>query len=388
MLTTGIADKVLRSIYLDVVTENINTQTHPFYNMISSGSENVVGKDIVAPCRFGINGGIGCGSEDGILPNSSPTAYIELKAALINMFGNLEISDKVLRASANSSGAIINVLNTELESLINAAKFNFARMLHQDSNGILTKVATHSVPTGNYVAVKTTKHLTEGMVVDFYKNLMPVANGTGFKVTYVDRDANAIKLDKAPPSGLDATVELVVQNSYGREMFGLPYLFDTTIATLYGLLRSSNTHLLPVKTSATSLDCDTIQRCLDTIEEKSGGGIDFIITSYEMRRKYFNTLLESRTNIDFFNLDGGFKTIRYNGIPVFCDKFCADNAMYFLNSEDFKLHQLGEWNWLESESGNVLRPLDNKPAYAATLVKYANIICSRPMNQCKLTLTA
>lgn len=78
---------------------------------------------------------------------------------------------------------------------------------------------------------------------------------------------------------------------------------------------------------------------------------------------------------------GGFKALSYNGIPIVADRFCPKNTMYFLNTNDFALHQLCDWQWLADEDGKILRQVPGKPVYTATLVKYADLICSRPCGQ-------
>lgn len=84
------------------------------------------------------------------------------------------------------------------------------------------------------------------------------------------------------------------------------------------------------------------------------------------------------------NLDGGYKALSYAGVPFVADRFVADGTVYLLNSEDFKLHQLCDWRWLEGESGSVLHQIPGKASYSATLVKYADLLCARPMGQAKL----
>ncbi|MBR5226924.1 MAG: hypothetical protein IKV69_02485, partial [Clostridia bacterium] len=49
------------------------------------------------------------------------------------------------------------------------------------------------------------------------------------------------------------------------------------------------------------------------------------------------------------------------------------------------MHQLCDWKWLESEDGRVIKQTLNKPTYQATLVKYADLICDRPLAQAKLS---
>ena len=87
------------------------------------------------------------------------------------------------------------------------------------------------------------------------------------------------------------------------------------------------------------------------------------------------------------NLDGGFKALSYSGIPFVADRFVDDKTMYLLNTSDFKLHQLCDWRWIEGEGGTVLHQVANKAVYTATLVKYADLLCERPMGQAKITFS-
>ena len=85
------------------------------------------------------------------------------------------------------------------------------------------------------------------------------------------------------------------------------------------------------------------------------------------------------------NLDGGFTTITHNGIPVVADRFVDEGEMYLLNTDDFTMHELCDWQWLEGENGRILRQNADQPTYSATLVKYAELICDKPCGQAKLT---
>lgn len=130
-----------------------------------------------------------------------------------------------------------------------------------------------------------------------------------------------------------------------------------------------------------------IQDAIDSIEETSGDAVDFIVASYNVRKQYVEHLSQTRINVDYLTLDGGYKALSYSGIPFVADRFVADGDMYLLNSADFKLHQLCDWRWLEGESGSVLHQVPGKACYSATLVKYADMLCERPMAQAKLTFT-
>ncbi|MBQ9791097.1 MAG: phage major capsid protein, partial [Clostridia bacterium] len=79
------------------------------------------------------------------------------------------------------------------------------------------------------------------------------------------------------------------------------------------------------------------------------------------------------------------KAISYNGIPVIADRFVPEDTMYLLNTKDFELHQLCDWQWLEGNDGKIIKQKEGYPTYTATLVKYADLICDKPNGQAKLS---
>ena len=113
--------------------------------------------------------------------------------------------------------------------------------------------------------------------------------------------------------------------------------------------------------------------------------IDFITCSSAVRRAYQEYLGAYRRNVDIAVLEGGFKTISHNGIPVVADRFVEDDTMYLLNTKDFCLHQLCDWQWLVGEDGRILKQNQGFPTYSATLVKYAELICNKPCGQAKIS---
>ena len=385
MVTLTSADSVLKSAYLDAVCEQLNMRTNPFYAAIQKGSEEICGTEAIVPCRYGINGGIGAGTETGDLPSAGGNNYVRLACDLRNIYGTVEISDKALRAGSRSAGALVNVLNEEMEGLLESAKFNFARMLWQDGTGKLATIGKDATTT--VFPVDDTRNLAEGMLVDVMSGT--TVSASGVKIKAINRANKTVTVEKAVATAPSENNFLTVQQSYNREIFGLPYVFSTTQSKFYNHMRSAVGYLLPQTTTATQpLSTALMQTMLDDIEVSSGNDINMILTGYDVRRKYLAYLETSRTNVDYMNLDGGFKSLAYNGIPVVADRFCPDASMYFVNTDDFKLVQLADWQWIEGENGSVLTQLGKTPSYIGTLVKYANLLCRRPMGQAVLTSIA
>ena len=385
MVTISNADKALKTFYLGVLADQLNVGVNPFLAKIGQTGADVWGKEVKKLAPYGINGGIGSGEETDALPMSGGNNYAQFTLTLKNLYGKIEISDKAVRASQNSAGAFVNLLNAEMDGLLKASKFNFGRMLYGDGSGLLGTTVANAGGGNDCFTVDSIKALMEGMTIDVY-NASNVKDNTlsGARIVAIDRDAKTVKISASASAPVGAGYKIYVQGSKNNEITGLEAVFGDS-ASIYGLNRADYSFLRPyVKNVSGKVTSGAIQSAIDVIEEVSGGAVDFIVGSFDVRRQYVDFLSENRTNLDYMNLDGGYKALSYAGVPFVADRFVADGTMYLLNSEDFKLHQLCDWRWLEGENGSVLHQIPGKASYSATLVKYADLLCARPMGQAKL----
>ncbi len=381
MVTLSNAENALKTIYLGAVTELLNTKVNPLLGKIEQSSVDVWGKEVRTAARVGINGGIGAGDETGALPSAYGSNYVQFVSTLKNLYGQIEISDKAIRASADGRGAFTDLLNAELESLLSASKFNLGRMLYGDGSGKLCVVG--AVSSGFY-PVDDTRNLIEGMVVDVY-----AAAGTltcaGLRISYVDRDNKKIKFASEPSATIAASSVMYVQGSKDKEITGLGALFDSS-KTLYGLTRASYPFLTPyAQSDVGEIDEIKIQKAIDRLEYNANSTVNYIAVAADVKYAYQQYMKQFKSNVEVMELEGGYKTLSYNGIPFVYDRFIESGAMYLLDTTAFKLHQLCDWRYLENENGKILRQTQGKPTYTATLVKYCDLICSRPNGQAKLT---
>ena len=383
MITLQSADNALKSFYLNAVTEALNVKVNPLMARFQQTSANVVGKDVKKAVRVGFSGGIGAGTETGSLPSASANDYTQLTASLKNLYGTIEISDKAIRASANNEGAFVNLLNDEMEALIKTASFNFGRMLFGDGTGMIAEVKS---VMGDAVAVDTVAGIVEGMVVNFCDcDGVPHLSGATRKVIGVDRSQKFVFFDgdDLPSSGLPiGDTFLCLQGSANKELTGLGAIFSEK--NLYGVDRSI-TLMRPYQAEVEGgLAEYHIQKAIDTIEETSGESVDFIVCSWGVRRALLQYYQDKQIMLPSVEIEGGFKAISFNGIPVVADRFCPAGTMYLLNTKHFKIHQLCDWQWLEGEDGKILKQVPGKPVYTATLVKYAELMCENPSAQGRL----
>jgi hypothetical protein len=170
-----------------------------------------------------------------------------------------------------------------------------------------------------------------------------------------------------------------LQGSYGNELTGLAAIFSED--DLYGMDRSTTLMIPYIEEDVGDFSESAVQKAMDTIEEASGDKVNFIVCSWGVRRAMLEYYKQNQVTLPTVEIDGGFKALSFNGIPVVVDRFCPEGTMYLLNTDYFKIHQLCDWQWLEGEDGKILKQVPGKPVYTATLVKYAELMCEKPSAQ-------
>jgi len=379
MVTLTSAENALKTVYLGAVTDLLNVKSNPLLSKIEQTTSDVWGKEIRKAAKYGLNGGIGAGDEDGNLPTPHSSEYVQFVSTLKNLYGQIEISDKAIRASEDGRGVFTDLLNSELEDLLKASKFNLGRMLYGDGTGRLGVFKTTDV---NPCTVSNIQNFTEGLIVDIYSNT-GVLSDSGLIIKEVDRANSTITFNREP-SSVSINYGIYVQGSKDKEITGLGAIFGS--GNLYGLSREDYKFLTPYsKNVASQLDETMIQEAIDYLDINAGSTVDFLACSADVKYAYQEYMAQYKRNIEMTEINGGFKTMAYNGIPLVYDRFVPEKTLYLLDTSAFHLHQLCDWRFLESENGKILRQTQGKPTYTATLVKYCDLICDKPNGQGRLT---
>ena len=375
MITIANADAALKDYYLDAVSAQLNGEVSPFFNAITKTSENVFGKDVKLAIAKGTMAGVVAGAEDGELPSPRSNRYYGVTLPLKNIYGTIEISDKAMRASGDTSGAFVNLLNAEMEGLVAGAKANFARMLYGDGNGLICTVT--SKKSDHQLAVNSAKSYFVGLKVKIGAT-SPIET----EITAVDVAGKTITVSASLTSATFSGGEKVtIQGAEGNEIIGLAGIFDGT--SLYGYTKSEEAYFSPYvkNVTATQLAESDIVDVIDSLEESNDGKVNMILCSHKVRKSIAALMSASRRIVNTAEIAAGYSSIIINDVPVYADKFCPDDRIYFVNTDDFSLNQLCDWAWLEDEGGRILKQVAGKAAYSATLVKYAELVCKRPCAQ-------
>ncbi|MCL2587471.1 MAG: phage major capsid protein, partial [Firmicutes bacterium] len=108
--------------------------TNPFLTMIGKNTKTIAEKDIIVPIRYGNEGSVAAGPEDGPLPTSTEK-IAEINVPLKNIFGSFQITDKAIKAAQNSPGAFASLIGGEMKNLVATAQANLNRMVYGNGTG-------------------------------------------------------------------------------------------------------------------------------------------------------------------------------------------------------------------------------------------------------------
>lgn len=376
MITLSNADAALKEYYLDAVSGQLNDGISPFFSAIEKSAAYVSGKNARCALVKGDMNRVVTADEDGDLPSASGNSYYDVALPLKNIYGSVSITDKAVRASQDSSGAFVNLLNAEMEGLVADAKANFARMLFGDGNGLLAYIT--KADSSTTFTLNTAKSWFKGLSVDIADVTGKQSAVEGLKITAVDVASGKITVSPAVTGYASlAGYPVVISGAYGKELSGLAAIFDG--ATLYGHEKASEEFFDPFAAAVETLTADDITGAIEAIEER-GGRAGMILCSHSVRNRIASLFKDMRV-IGGTEIDAGYTGVYVNGVPVYADRFCPGDRIYILNPEDFVLCQLCDWEWLEDDGGRILTRVAGKAAYTATLVKYAELICKKPYAQ-------
>lgn len=381
MITLTSVENVLKDVYLGVVADQINTKTNPLFSRIKRTSRNIVGKEVRVVAPIGINGGIMAGSETSELPAGVDTPYLSFVAPLKNLYGRFEISDKAIKCSSNDVNSFVNLLQDGMDSLVKASSFNLSRMIYGDGSGCLATVTVSE----NTISADSVGSIAPGMFVDVYATDSVVASN--ILVVDVNKAAKTITLAKsAAELGIVTGNRIYLHNSKDSDIVGLKGIVANP--TLYGVNKNDYPIINARTYEATSNDAfdeDFVQKIIDDLE-MGGTDVNFINTSYELKRIYQRYMTLYKKNIEYTTLEDGMKVLTHFGTPIVPSAQLAKDECYFLNTNDFTFYELGDWKWLEDEAGRVLKQHPTKPAFSATLVKYTELLCHKPYGIAKSLL--
>lgn len=113
MISLYTIENVLRDAYLGILSNQLNYNICPLLGKIKQTTSDIWGKKII------------------VLSTINGKQYL-LKSELANICGKIEITDKAIRCSQNSTGAFVNLLNAEMENLIKETSIKITNAFYNE----------------------------------------------------------------------------------------------------------------------------------------------------------------------------------------------------------------------------------------------------------------
>ena len=396
MLTMAAVQQALKDFYLPGLRYQLNEKASIFLAQLERNKDSVVGRDIVMALRHGRVGGIGNRADNGTLPTPNSRQTQRATWETKNVFARFQITDKTIEASKSSVGAFANLLEQEINDCETDVKQDISRQVMGSTTGLLTTAT--GVNASAVIPVADVLFLHEGMRVDIWDisasagagdfmntNLIVVAVHEGLAadlVTPVAAPAGSVTLSAAPAVATANGDQLFVNGNRNLEMTGVQAVFED--AVLYRVTRATNPWLNAQRINVNGNIAEvTIQRAIDDSERRGGGTINFMLGSYGVRRAYQNLLTAQKQLVNTLDLKGGWKALSYNGIAFAADKYVRRGKLYCMDLSDWALYHMGDFDWMDKD-GSMFDRVQNVAAWEATLRRYMDIGCQKPMAQVEL----
>lgn len=377
-------EAILKDKYQPALTNQISTEPSPFLEKIKKVT--LTNNTIRCAAPVGINGGFGFGAEGVGTPKAGAQRYTRFEIDAVDMYVDLQISNKTIELASSNASSMINALDGEIKGSYAAAKWNIGRALFGDGSGKLATV-TAVAPAGNntVLTLDNTKCVIEGLSIDLYDaSATSVANlasaNAGHRILAVDRAAKTVTVDGTLTLN-EETGFITVQGSFNRELCGLGAIFGDT-DTLYGLSKSENPYLVPTTVDAAGDLTDLVlYRGIKEAQDYKGANIDLLMmgdAAFLAYQDYIHT--NNIVVTDKYRFVGGavgYKLlVGSNEVIIVNERFVPENEIWGVDTSAFYL-EATPWNFMEKDGG-VFVPMPDTSIFRALLASYGNLMCTNP----------
>lgn len=407
------ASNILKEFYLPPIQEALNNSTALLSKL--DRDENAIdgsGKYFTWPVHYGRNNSAGVGRKDGeTLQSPGAQSYATAKQRVKYLYGRIYFSGPVIAATKNDKGAFLRAVESELKGLKRDFEKSLNRQLHGNGtfnhgtyvSGTGTTIfiddgAGHAfsyLPKGEAVSVDIVD-AGSTVVADSVEGFFVPGNGLttgGDNVRgYLNLAVNATRGAKVGDTltvtlgaALGATPAvgdyLIPAGSFSRQLTGLEAIVndvDTPFGALSGIAVTNEWWKAQIVGSDSAVrelsfaDMQSVVSLIASETSYSEKDIDLIIGSYGMRDRYAQKAKDERIVTNKMELDGGFKAISFNGMPIVPDNDAKPGRFYFLVTETLALFRTQDFQFMEKD-GSMFHRDEDRDMYKATLVHYGDL---------------
>lgn len=334
---------------------------------------NFTGKQMFIPVPTSFTGGVGSGT----LPVANFSQVEDANLFAKRVYARIEIDRESMKASANDEGAFVRATKWQVQKGVESYMRNASRILFGDGTGQLGVIAAGGVTDnggGQYDVDVTGATYNEANWEE--QDYVNVGSGSTdlFEVTALVPATKVVSLQRITGSAVPAAADAIfMQGSENNDPQGLKGVLDFSSGSLYGVTHSRRWSSYADAAGGAGLTTDRMNKVMLEVQRRSGKVPNMIMTSFTQFRKLLNLLEDQKQYIiepRMAELKGkiSFKGIEFmstaGAIPVFPDRFCDEDRMYFVNDNFYSCEHRPGFGWF-SEDGTVLLRSANADSYEA-----------------------
>ncbi len=416
-LTKSDYSSMMKTHYLGPMRDLLNNASL-FMSRMERYTEPTGGNQLHIPIRTGRTPSIGArpDSTAATLPLGATPVYGNATYGLTHQYATVRITGPVIRASRADNFAFARAQVRDMEDTAKDFKKDLNRQVFGDGGAYLCKVVSGS-DSGTTITVTVdsdlyptnpTKFLYVGEVLDVvtFDDYAKVTNGDSITITSVPSTSTFTYTAGTSFTEVGTTQAIIREDSsnatdYSLEMNGLVSVVDNedpdaivddssiVLSNIGGLDRASTTqwqgNVLHNSGVVRPYSVNLIEQGIDEVDIQSGQEVSLLQTNHPIFRVYGSLLAAAKTvDMAKMELDGGWKALDLNGIPMVRDVECPDYTLFCLDESSFMLGVTGDYEWIEDDGGGVLTRLPRQDQYEGVLNRDMQLMCDNPRSNCKI----
>lgn len=322
-------------------------------------SYDCVGDQVERPIPLGFQGGAGSGS----LPDANRGNYAKAIFSTKSVYAVCDVDRRTIKQSKDS-GAFVDALKESVKRTVIKFNWNASRILYNDGTGALGTIDSGGV-SGSYSIVisAATWKLANWEIRDF------VQFGTStdkFEITAITPSSRTIAVTRLTGTYVPVAADVVyLQGSRNNDPQGLKGVCDATSSTLYSVNVQYRWQSSQVDASSAGITTDLMNQVMLDVEATSSEVPTDITTSFVQMRKLLNqvedqkrypmTGTEVKSRYGNFSFPGVQFMSTAGPVSIMTERFCEDDRMYFLNTDNIESCHAPDFGWCDDEGFVFLR---------------------------------
>ena len=385
---------ILKTIFPSGLPKDATYKDNPLLALMPKATD-FYGEDAKAPLKYAPNAGRSS-TFSTAQSNSTNVKNVAYRYARKSDYAVARITNELILASKNNSGAFVSALKQEIDSAQLNVSNSAAQAVYGNGSGCIGQISSATT-----LASPTIKLANPEDIVFFevdYRIKLSVANGGGsvkagvLTVIAVDRELGFITVDQNISAGV-ATAALgdfiSIEGDYDKKMSGLaawlPSVAPTSGDNFFGVDRSLDvTRLAGFRGDLSALPIEEALIQGGMKIGRDGGKVDHVFMSFQKYADLTKSLGSKVQYVDVMAKDAGigFQGVKVNLgksiATVIPDRNCPDSKMFMLQLDSWKVHSLEGMPMILDMDGLKMLRVSNDDAAEIRVGYYAQIACNWP----------